>query len=341
MDWTQLDWNALDRLRDGFLSGNAARGPYWTSLNDLANYDLTYGERIGWKWDAVLTELRTRGWAPPAGLSILDWGCGSGIAGRRVVRAFGVERFARLLVWDHSPLACDFAFESAQREFPGFQTEHFSTDKPIGLLVLSHVLNELTPAARAELLALAHQSEAVLWVEPGTHAVSRDLAMLRDQLRDRFNIVAPCTHASDCPLIDAENARHWCHFFAPAPGGIYADPNWVRFGQQAGVDLRSLPYSFLVLERKTLRPGSTSLPPEASRVIGRPRVHKAHTDLLACDKTGLNDLKLFKRTDPTLHKQLDRNPPLPLYHWQREGEKITAITPLFPKNSAPQSQDCP
>jgi hypothetical protein len=59
-------------------------------------------------------------------------------------------------------------------------------------------------------------------------------------------------------------------------------------------------------------------------------VHKAHIDLLACDNTGLNDLKLFKRTDPALHKQLDRKPPLPLYHWQREGEKITAIKPLFP-----------
>jgi len=95
MDWTQLDWATLARLRDGFLSGNAARGPYWTSLNDLANYDLTYGERIGWKWDAVLRELRTRAWSPPAGLPILDWGCGSGIAGRRVSQAFGADHFPR------------------------------------------------------------------------------------------------------------------------------------------------------------------------------------------------------------------------------------------------------
>jgi len=196
--------------------------------------------------------------------------------------------------------------------------------------VLSHVLNELPTAARAELLAVANQADAVLWVEPGTHAVSRDLATLRDQLRDRFDLVAPCTHANACPLIDIENARHWCHFFASAPGGIYADPDWVRFGQQAGVDLRSLPYSYLVLEKKALRPAATPLPTDTSRIIGRPRVHKAHIDLLACDNTGLNDLKLFKRTDPALYKQLDRKPPLPLYHWQREGEKITAIKPLFP-----------
>lgn len=330
MDWTKLDWNALGRLRDGFLSGSAARGPYWTSLTDLANYDLTYGERIGWKWDAVLDELRTRGWAPPAGLPILDWGCGSGIAGRRVLRAFGAGNFSTLHAWDHSPLACDFSIEAAQREFPDLKAERYAPGKPVGLLVLSHVLNELTPATRAELLAVANEADAVLWVEPGTHTVSRDLALLRDQLRERFDLVAPCTHANNCPLIDVENARHWCHFFAPAPSGIYADPNWVRFGQQAGVDLRSLPYSFLVLEKKNLRPNVAPLPTEASRIIGRPRVHKAHIDLLACDNTGLNDLKLFKRTDPALHKQLDRKPPLPLYHWQREGEKIISIKPLFP-----------
>ena len=54
MNWTALDWKTLDRLREGFLSGSAAKGPYWKSRDDLAHYDATYAERIGWKWDAVL-----------------------------------------------------------------------------------------------------------------------------------------------------------------------------------------------------------------------------------------------------------------------------------------------
>ena len=75
MTWTDLDWPALDRLRSGFLSGTAAAGPYWQSGSDLASYDFTYGARIGWKWDAVLTELRLREWRPAA-RTVLDWGCG-------------------------------------------------------------------------------------------------------------------------------------------------------------------------------------------------------------------------------------------------------------------------
>ena len=79
MDWSDLDWSTLDRLREGFLSGSAATGVYWKSRDDVATYDRTYGERIGWKWDQVLRELRLRSWRP-ASRNIVDWGCGSGIA---------------------------------------------------------------------------------------------------------------------------------------------------------------------------------------------------------------------------------------------------------------------
>jgi hypothetical protein len=335
MTWSDLDWPALDRLRDGFLSGSASEGPYWRSLSDLASYDFTYAERIGWKWDAVLAELRRRRWTPPS-RSLLDWGCGSGIAGRRVLSVFGAENFDTLQVWDHSPLARQFAAAAAtaaKETFPALSVSEFSphdSAAPIGTLVLSHVLNELPAAARSELFALIDRADAVIWIEPGTHASSRDLASIRDRLCTDFDIVAPCTHANNCPLFAPENERHWCHYFAPAPTGIYADSNWVKFGQRAGVDLRSLPYSVLVLEKKNLRASSPPLPPDASRVLGRLRVHKAHIDLLACDATGLHDLKLFKRTDPALHKQLDRRPPIPLYQLTREAEKITAATTLFP-----------
>ena len=86
--WETLDWPALDRLREGFLSGTAGAADYWRSASDVASYDLTYAQRIGWKWDAVLAALALRGWKPPAG-PLVDWGCGSGIAHRCVLEAFG------------------------------------------------------------------------------------------------------------------------------------------------------------------------------------------------------------------------------------------------------------
>lgn len=328
MDWTDLDWKALDRLREGFLGGGAARGPYWQSPSDLASYDFTYAERIGWKWDHVLRELRLRGWQPRA-RTVFDWGCGSGVAARRVISFFGAGHFDALTVWDHSPLAADFAADRAQREFPALRVAHatpglLASTEPIGLLLVSHVLNELPPDALAALRTLTLRAECVLWVEPGTHAVSRQLSALRDELRSAFHVVAPCTHELGCPMLAAGNERHWCHFFAPPPGEIFADSNWVKFGQRAGIDLRSLPYCFLALDRAPLATDAEGL----SRVIGRVEHFKPYARLLNCDAVGLAELELPKRAAPALFKQLERTKAPLVYRWQREGEKIAGGEPL-------------
>ncbi len=357
MTWEEIDWTALDRLRDGFLSGSAASGPYWQSADDLANYDFTYGERIGWKWDQVLRELRLRGWRP-GGRTILDWGCGSGIAGRRVISFFGAGAFDTLTVWDHSPVACDYAAEAAERSFPKLRVARatpsfFSGTDRIGLLVISHVLNELPPEARDALRLLAIQADAILWVEPGTHDASRQLGGFREQLRGSgFHLVAPCTHANECPMFAIGHERDWCHFFAPPPPTIFADSNWVKFGQRAGIDLRSLPYAFLALDREhapsvepvsaVARSSGPYTPPgtgetpgpleqaaaDLSRVIGRVEHFKPYARLLNCDATGLAELELPKRANPGLFKQLERTKAPLVYRWRREGHKILGGEPL-------------
>ncbi len=342
MNWRELDWNALDRLRAGFLTGSAAKGPYWSSEKDLATYDLTYAQRIGWKWDAVLHELKLRNWSPRS-TTLLDWGCGSGIAHRKILNAFPDAPFTRVSVHDHSPLARNFARDAALKLRPTLTAKHHEPGEAPGLLVLSHVLNELSAEAKRELLALCRSAEAIIWVEPGTHAVSRELAQWREQLRDSFDVVAPCTHQAACGLLTPENERHWCHFFAPPPANIYADSDWVKFGQRAGIDLRSLPYSFLVLENKHTRSSAlssttatTEAPPRdapaspgagaeplLARVIGFPRTFKGYAKILSCEACGLCELTFQKRTDPKLFKALDDLEQPAIFRWERDADKIT------------------
>jgi SAM-dependent methyltransferase len=329
--WDDIDWSALERLRARFLSTDLKGGPYWTSPGDLAAYDFTFAERIGWKWDHALRELKLRGWHPRT-RTVLDWGCGSGIAARRVIAAYGAENFDSLTVWDHSPLACNFAAEAAGAAFPTLRISQatpglLTASEPIGLLVVSHVLNELPADALAALRSLIARADAVLWVEPGTHAVSRQLGALREHYRATFQIAAPCPHQAACPVFTESNARHWCHFFAPPPSEIFADSNWVKFGQRAGIDLRSLPYCFFALDRtappdptgETAGPAST-LP--LSRVIGRVEHFKPYARWLNCDTTGLVELELPRRADGALFKQLERTKAPLVYRWQRDGDKV-------------------
>lgn len=330
MDWNTLDWTTLDRLRDGFLTGRAANGVYWKSRDDLACYDLTYGERIGWKWDHILRELRLRNWQPGS-RHVFDWGCGSGVASRRLLEFFGPTNFESVTLWDQAPVACDYSAAEANARWPELHISVatpglLTSNEPLGLLIISHVLNELSDEQLAELRSLLSRAQEILWVEPGTHEVSRKLGMIRDTLiaNETFTVVAPCTHQLACPMFTEGNEPHWCHFFAPPPSEIFSDPNWVRFGHRAGIDLRSLPYAFLALDRAKDRPPTSAL----SRIIGRPEHFKPYCRWLNCDHNGVIELELLKRADPSLFKQLERAKFPLVYRWERDGTKVRTGQPM-------------
>lgn len=328
MEWSEIDWDALARLRMRFLEGSAGAEDYWRSAHDLACYDLTFAQRIGWKWDFVLRELARRGWRPPAG-ALLDWGCGSGVAGRAFLDQFRPETVDRLLLWDRSPRAVEFAARRARERFPFLAVAPASAAPAQGdVLLLSHVLTELDSGQLSTLLeTTVRPAASVLWVEPGTYEASRQLGRIRDDLRNAFHVVAPCPHREACPVFGPGNDSHWCHHFAPPPPAVFTDGNWARFAELAGVDLRSLPLSFLVLDKRPVpMPAAGSV-----RVLGRPRVYKAHALLLGCGAEGLFERRLSKRHLPSVFRSLKKGGAESLQVWTTEGEEIVAIANSPPR----------
>jgi hypothetical protein len=91
----------------------------------------------------------------------------------------------------------------------------------------------------------------------------------------------------------------------------------VRFGRQAGIDLRSLPYSFLALDQNWKR-AETGW----SRVIGRPSGFKPYVRFQNCDESGLADLELGRRKNAQLCKELEHAKGPLIYRWEREGGQI-------------------
>ncbi len=351
----ELDWSTLHRLRAGFLAGAAGHRDYWQSPADLAQYDATFAQRIGWKWDFVLNDLQQLGWQPPAG-AVLDWGCGSGVASRALLDHFGQSTTRELWLSDRSALAVQFATRRAREKYPELSVQP-GLPAHADLLVISHVLTELSPAGIEELLQFASQATAVLWVEPGTYEASRQLISIRERLRATqasgqklakdecspsspvgsmpsatigFNIVAPCPHQGRCGVLAPGCESHWCHQFAPPPEFVFADAFWTNFARTMEIDLRSLPLSYLVLDR---RPG-TPLPANAARILGRPEVFKPHVALLGCSRDGLIAGTVSRREDADGYRRLKKGKCPSLQVWERAGSQLKSWRPWDGESTA-------
>jgi hypothetical protein len=311
-DWSAIDWAGLERLLAGFIDApattrGAALADYWRDERLLRSYDLTFGARIGWKWDAVLAELEARGVVPPAGAHLYDWGTGSGVAARRWIAAWGAGGLAGASLWDRSATAVRYASRRLQAAAPDLRLSPWRpgdglTRQP-AILLVSHVLTELDAAARQNVIELARGAQLVVWVEPGAPGPSRELIAAREALRGELVPIAPCTHAGACGLTTPENARHWCHNFAAPPQAVFREARWRALADRLGIDLRSLPVSYLAMARR-----AAAEDPEAgrARVIGRVREYKGHHKLLACDATGVAERVQQQRDDKALFKSLSK-----------------------------------
>ena len=127
-------------------------------------------------------------------------------------------------------------------------------------------------------------------------------------------------------MVHDHQAAHWCHHFATPPPEVFTDGNWARFGAFAGIDLRSLPLSFLVLDRRPMTPQ----PPPATRVIGRPRVYKGYALLLGCCAEGLCERRLTKRRMPDKFRELKKERSPSLQIWECAGAEIVGSTAVVP-----------
>ena len=117
--------------------------------------------------------------------------------------------------------------------------------------------------------------------------------------------------------------RHWCHHFAPPPPAVFQDGNWARFAERAGIDLRALPYSFLVLQR----PVEGAVPAADygwERILGGARVYKPEARVLSCGGAGVTEVIVPKRTLPELHKAFKRETAPALVRWTKKGNVATA-----------------
>lgn len=321
--FTGADWERLTEMRADFLDATDVGGSsleLWNSRRDLEIYDATFGARIGWKWNAVLQEISRRGIVPPEG-TILDWACGTGVAARAWLRHFGPRW--KVHAHDLSNDARAFALERVRDEHPSVETNVEICDAPDVLLV-SHVIDELDVGPLDDLILLARRARFVVWVEAGAKNTARALSAQRERLLEEFEPLAPCTHANACGILTPDHERDWCHHFAKPDQAAFTTRHWAMFSRTLKIDMRSLPYSYLVLQRRT-----EAVPRAAgwTRVLGRPGFRKGRALLDACDAEGVRALSLLERTDKLFFRALENGDIADTrYKLEVDGTRVKSFT---------------
>lgn len=324
-----IDWDRLAQLRKRFLEIEEDPGIYWESDEDLELYHRFFGKRIGWKWEDAIRQAKQAGWRLRS-KQIVDWGCGTGVASLTLLETVELNTVESVILWDHSRLATAFAQKTLATRFPGLdvriagEPELERLDQSI--VLVSHALNELSSGLRSELRRQFSPARQLFFVEPGNRRCSHLLIEQREALVDHFHPIAPCISNLACPMTQEDNAHHWCHFFAKPPIEAFTRSDWARFGRELEIDLRSLPYSFLALDSNRLE--SETVNHDYSRIIGRPKQRKGYTDILSCDRNGLNPYQLQKRDNPALWKTIKKSKCGSLFCWTSiDGDRIQEGSP--------------
>lgn len=159
--------------------------------------------------------------------------------------------------------------------------------EPIDMAILSHVLNEFGSSRRelpskirlikSAMATLSPQGKLLI-MEPATRVSTRELMALRDEIHQDpyMHILAPCTGASQCPLLATRDG--WCH------GELkWGRPQICReIDEKIGFDKSKLKYSYLLLGR-----APSQLSKDNYRVVSGQMHHENIARRYVCTASGL------------------------------------------------------
>ena len=135
-------------------------------------------------------------------------------------------------------------------------------------------------------------------LEPGTQEAARLVHRLRDQLKQDYRIIGPCTHTAACPMND--RPRDWCHFTLRLPTGPLAR----RIAELASRRFQEVHFSWLVLENN--KPEARDL--KTHRVLDVRRNDKNKLKLVTCSEAGHHHLVAQKRDKDVFRAIKDHQP---------------------------------
>ncbi len=277
---------AAERLSGAYRERGAAAAKAARTEADVAAYvayraPATYAAMV-----FVLAHLAEQrpGWCPD---TLLDVGAGPGVASLAAAAVWpALERITLVeaepeMIRAGRALAA-VARASAVRDATWVQADAAAADAHADLVLVSYVLNELSPDGVAPLVSkLWEQTEdTIVLVEPGTPDAYRLVLAAREVVLGAGGFtVAPCPHDEPCPLPQGD----WCHFSVRLSRG---EAHRAAKSVARGFEDEKLSYAALAREPQRRA---------TSRVIRRPVLRSGHVYLDLCEQDGLRRAIVTRR----------------------------------------------
>ncbi len=243
----------------------------------------TYAQVLG---ACAAAGARIPNWQPS---SLLDLGSGPGTALWAAYEQW--PSIERMVAWEREPALITLGRELAQHGPISIQQARWerhdltasSDDGPrYDVVVLAHVLNELSQPVREKVLRSAWQrtNGLLLIIEPGTSAAFTIVRAAREYLitQDGYTI-APCPHNAACPL-----TNDWCHF----PQRLER-PEFQRRVRAAPSAWEDAKFSYAAMAR--FAPAL----PITGRIIREPAQTKGYIETHMCTPAGIQTQHALKR----------------------------------------------
>jgi ribosomal protein RSM22 (predicted rRNA methylase) len=281
----------LDRRSRGALGVSSAktsdayrRGDGTASIIRSADDALAYASvRMPATYAAVRAALATASRHLPleakAPISLVDVGAGTGAATIAAIDAWRSITDATMIETNAAMAALGRDLIASIGIMPRLDTRDVTSKRPLpiaDLVVMSYVLVELTAATAAQVVqsCLAAANQTLVMVEPGTSAGFARIRSARDQIiAAGWSIVAPCPHATACPLVDPD----WCHFKVRLPR--------TRAHMQikgASVPFEDEPYALMIATHAKATPAT-------ARILRAPDISKGDVRIRLCKPGGAAD----------------------------------------------------
>jgi hypothetical protein len=227
----------------------------------------------------------------PLAFAALDAGAAEAMAADRSARALAAAR----------DLAREAGEPIATREWNPSRRRPLAElreGRPVDLVTLGHVLNELfqgpdADVRRADLLeealGLVSPGGSLLVLEPALRDTSRALLRVRDLLVGRgLAVRAPCLFRGPCPALQREG--DWCHAERP----IEPPPLVARIARAAGLRRESIKMTYLILAPRG--EGWAEAPAgRVFRIVSEPLPSKGRLRYMGCGPEGRMGLALQEK----------------------------------------------